>query len=191
MSDSLDTKGDQVAYGNDPAKAKALLDAAGIKPGQLSLTLSVPASDVVMRQSAVFIQSALKKAGINIKVNEMSDADYNTNLGKLQLVLDSWYSWGQDSIYQLFFLLKSGIFTNYTNFSNKQLDKLIDQAMATTDAAERHRLSQQAQQLVIDQAPWAFLFTRNTLIGTRAGVTGITHSSDANLRFEQLRANGK
>lgn len=191
MSDALDDKGQKVAYSTDPAKAKALLDAAGLGDGKLSLTLSVPASDVVMRQSAVFIQSALTKGGIKVKVNEMSDADYNSNLGKLQLYLDSWYSWGQDSIYQLFFLLKSGIFTNYTNFANKDLDKLIERAMATTDADERHKLSQQAQQLVIDQAPWAFLFTRNTLIGAQSTVTGITHSNDANLRFDRLRMTAK
>jgi peptide/nickel transport system substrate-binding protein len=186
MSDSIDTKGDRVAYGTDVAAAKRLLTAAGVD-GKLSLTLSVPASDVVLRRSAVFIQSALNEGGIKVRVNEMSDADYNSNLGKLQLFLDSWYSWGQDSVYQLFFLLKSGLFTNYTKFSNKQVDQLIDKAMATTDADERHRLSQQAQQIVIDQAPWAFLFTRNMLIGAQANVSGITHSNDANLRFDRLR----
>jgi peptide/nickel transport system substrate-binding protein len=191
MSDALDESGEKVAYGTDVAKAKALLQAAGVTPGGLSLTLSVPVGDVVMRQAAVFIQSALGQGGVSVKVNQMSDADYNANLGKLQLFLDSWYSWGQDSIYQLYFLLKSGIFTNYTNFADKQLDQLIAQAMATTDTAERHRLSQQAQQLVIDQAPWAFLFTRNTLIGARADVTGITHSNDANLRFDRLRVEPK
>lgn len=140
-----------------------------------------------LRQSAVFIQSSLEKAGIKVKLNEMSEADFNSNLGKMQMYIDSWYSWGQDSVYQMYFLLKSGLFTNYTNFSNKQVDKLLEQAMATTDAAERRKFSQQAQQIIIDQAPWAFLFTRNMLVGARQGVTGITHSNDANLRFDKLR----
>lgn len=187
MTDALDETGEQVAYPTDVKAAKALLDEAGIAEGALSLTLSVPASDAVLRQSAVFIQSALDQAGIKVKVNEMTDADFNSNLGSLQLYLDSWYSWGQDSVFQLFFLLKSGVFTNNTNFSNQEVDQLIDQAMATTDPDERHELSQQAQQIVIDQAPWAFLFTRDVLIGAQPNISGITHSDDANLRFDRLR----
>ncbi|WP_283137185.1 ABC transporter substrate-binding protein [Rhizohabitans arisaemae] len=187
MSDALDPTGEKIAYPTDVNAAKKLLDEAGIKPGELSLTLSVQASDTVLRQSAIFIQSALAQAGIALKVNEMNDADFSTNLGKLQMFLDSWYSWGQDSIYQLFFLLKSGVFTNYTGFSDKKLDKLIEQAMATTDPGERRALSRQAQRIVVDQAPWAFLFTRNVLIGAKSTVSGITHSDDANLRYDRLR----
>ncbi|MCP9950903.1 ABC transporter substrate-binding protein [Actinomadura madurae] len=187
MRDALDGAGQRSAYGTNPEAAKKLLDEAGVSPGELSLTLSVPTTEVSLRQSAVFIQSSLEKAGIKVKLNEMSEADFNSNLGKMQMYIDSWYSWGQDSVYQMYFLLKSGLFTNYTNFSNKQVDKLLEQAMATTDAAERRKFSQQAQQIIIDQAPWAFLFTRNMLVGARQGVTGITHSNDANLRFDKLR----
>jgi peptide/nickel transport system substrate-binding protein len=187
MRDALDTTGDRVAYPTNVEAAKKLLDDAGIGAGDLSLTLSVPATEVSLRQSAVFIQSALEKAGIKVKVNEMSDADFNSNLGKMQMYIDSWYSWGQDSVYQLFFLLKTGLFTNYTNFSNKEVDKLVERAMATTDPDKRRAFSQQAQQIVIEEAPWAFLFTRDTLIGARRGVSGITHSNDANLRFDRLR----
>ncbi|SEE68583.1 ABC transporter substrate-binding protein [Jiangella alba] len=187
MRDALDETGEKVAYPTDVEKAQELLAEAGFGPGELSLTLSVPASDEALSQSAVFIQSALQEGGVNIEVNEMSDADYNENLGSMQLFLDSWYSWGQDSVYQMFFLLTSGVFTNYTNFSNAEVDELVRQAMATSDPDERRTLSQQAQQLIIDEAPWAFLFTRDYLVGAREGVEGITHSNDANLRFDQLR----
>ncbi|MBO9521342.1 MAG: ABC transporter substrate-binding protein [Nocardioidaceae bacterium] len=185
MQDSLDETGDKVAYPTDVAKAEQLLAEAGHE--NLSLTLSVPASDTTLSEDAVFIQSALKKGGVNVKINKMSDADYNANLGKMQMYLDTWYSWGQDSVYQMFFLLTTGTFTNYTNFSNAEVDDLVKRAMATTDTAERHELSQQAQQIIIDQAPWAFLYTQDYLVGARKGVEGITHSNDANLRFEQLR----
>ena len=105
----------------------------------------------------------------------------------MQMYIDSWYSWGQDSVYQMFFLLTTGLFTNYTNYSNPEVDELVKQAMETTDPDERHRLSQEAQQLIIDDAPWAFLFTRDVLVGAQANVEGITHSNDANLRFDQIR----
>lgn len=190
MRDALDQTGEELAYPTDPARAAQLLAEAGYGPGELTLTLSVPASDESLKQSAVFIQSALREGGVTVTVNEMSDADYNANLGRMQMFLDSWYSWGQDSIFQMFFLLTSGVFTNYTRYSNPELDALVRKAMATADVDERRALSQQAQQLVIDEAPWAFLFTRDYLVGARAGVVGITHSNDANLRFDRLRVTG-
>ena len=125
MSDALDETGDKVAYPTDVDKAKALLAEAGIEEGELDLTLSVQASNQSQRQAAVFIQSALEEGGVNVEVSEMSDADYNSNLGKMQMFLDSWYSWGQDSVYQMFFLLTTGTFTNYTNFSNPEVDELV------------------------------------------------------------------
>jgi peptide/nickel transport system substrate-binding protein len=59
--------------------------------------------------------------------------------------------------------------------------------MATSDLAERTRLSQEAQRIVIEQAPWAFLYARDMLIGAQSDITGVTHSNDANLRFDRLR----
>lgn len=187
MPDAIDTTGERAAYDTDVVAAKNLLDDAGISEGELSLTLSVPASDPVLRESAVFIQSALQEVGIEVTVDVMSDADFNSNLGKLQMYVHSWASLGQDSVFQMFFLMKSGVFTNYTNFSDEDVDRLLAEAMATTDVAERRELSQQAQRIIIEQAPWAFLFTRNMLIGAQANISGITHSNDAVLRFDQLR----
>lgn len=191
MRDTLDESGDLgVAYPTDPEAARQLLEEAGIGEGELSLTLTVPSGEATFRQSAVFIQSALAEAGIAVEVNELSDAEFNSNLHQMQMFIDSWFSYGQDSVFQLFFLLTTGQFTNYTNYSNEDLDNLVAQAMATTDLDERHKLSQQAQRLVIDEAPWAFLFTREMLLGAKDGLEGVTNANDGNLRYHRLRFTG-
>ncbi len=187
MPDALDKTGKAGAYSTDATKAMALFAEAGVDPKKLRFTISVPSDQPVLQQSAVYIQSALHGAGITVNLDELTSAKYNDSLGKQQLYVASWYSWGQDSIYQLYFLLKSGVFTNYAHFDNPALDSLITQAMATTDTAKRVQLSQQAQQLVISQAPMAFLFTQNVLIGTQKNVTGITQTDDQFLRLADLR----
>ncbi|MCU1657336.1 MAG: peptide transporter substrate-binding protein, partial [Pseudonocardiales bacterium] len=139
-------------------------------------------------QSATFIQSALKAAGINITINQMTDADYNTALGarKLQMFLGEWYSWGEDPIYQMNFLLKSTAFTDYAGYSNPKFDALVTRGINMTDLAARDNLSQQAQQMAIDAAPWAFLYTRDSVIVANPNVSGVTRPDDQYPRFQYL-----
>jgi ABC-type transport system substrate-binding protein len=47
---------------------------------------------------------------------------------------------------------------NETQYSNPQVDELLDQAATETDEAERIRLYQEAEQMVIEDSPWVPLF---------------------------------
>lgn len=186
MASALDSSGDKQAYATDAAKAEQLLDEAGVS--DLSLTLTVPASADSFVKAATFIQSAFGEAGIKVTINQLTDADFFTTLGDgtTQLFLTNWYSWGEDGIYQMNFLLKTGAFTNYARYSNPELDELLAQGMAQPDESARAEFSQKAQQIAIDDAPWAFLFTRDMLIVARSDVNGITRPDDQFPRFQYL-----
>ncbi|MCR2810632.1 MULTISPECIES: ABC transporter substrate-binding protein [unclassified Microbacterium] len=186
MIGALDDDGTQVAYGTDVDKAAALLEAAGAEG--LSLKLSTTSSDPTMVEAATFIQSALGEAGIEITVDQMTDAAYNTALsdGTMQLFLGSWYSWGEDAVYQMNFLLKSDAFTNYARFDNPEFDALLAEAMLQPTAESRAELAQAAQQIALDEAPWAYLYTRDQVIVAAEGLTGLTRPDDQFPRFEYL-----
>jgi oligopeptide transport system substrate-binding protein len=47
---------------------------------------------------------------------------------------------------------------NETKYSNPEVDALLDQAKAETDEAERIRLYQEAEKLIIEDSPWIPLF---------------------------------
>ena len=47
---------------------------------------------------------------------------------------------------------------NHTNYSNPQVDALLEQARTETDKALRFRLYQQVEQLIVDDAPWVPLW---------------------------------
>jgi len=186
MGTSLDADGTKDAYPTDPDAAKALLAEAGVT--DLSLSLAVQASDTASVETATFIQSAFQEAGVTVAIDQMTDGDYNTALGDrtLQMFIGNWYSWGEDPIYQMNFLLKSGVYTNYAQYSNPAFDALLEQATFNTDEAQRTEQSQAAQQMAIDDAPWAFLYTRNNIVVTNGNVTGITRPDDTFPRFSTL-----
>lgn len=186
MTTSLDTSGNTEPYPTNLAKAKALLNQAGVHG--LQLTLSVQASDANAVQSATFIQSALAQIGIKLNINQLTDSDYATKLSskQLQMFINLWYSWGEDPFYQMNFLLHTGQPTNYTNYSNPAVDADIEKGVLTTDSATRTALSQDAQRRVIADAPWAFLYSTDVLIVARKGIGGITRPDDNYLRFQYL-----
>jgi peptide/nickel transport system substrate-binding protein len=153
MSSALDSAGTKIAYPTDVAKAKSMLSDAGVT--NLSLTLSIDAGDPTAVQAATFIQSAFQQGGVSVKVDQLQSADYNAKLGKrqLQMFLGEWYSWGADPIYQMYFLLHSNSFVDYTSYKNPTFEALVEKGITESDVTARNKISQQAQQIAIDDAP--------------------------------------
>jgi ABC-type oligopeptide transport system substrate-binding subunit len=54
--------------------------------------------------------------------------------------------------------LHSGSADNETKYSNPEVDDLLDQAKTETDEAERIRLYQEAEKLIVEDSPWIPLF---------------------------------
>ncbi|MCW2522338.1 MAG: Peptide/nickel transport system substrate-binding protein [Frankiales bacterium] len=186
MDTALDPAGTKDAYPTNVAKAKQLLSQAGVS--NLTLTLSVDAGDSTAIQTATFIQSAFKQAGVTLKVNQLQSADYNDKLGKhqLQAFLGEWYSWGEDPIYQMFFLLTSKSFVNYTQYDNPAFDALITKGISESDPTTRSQISQQAQQIAINDVPMTYLYTRNYIVVSNKNVSGITQPDDEFPYFQYL-----
>lgn len=174
-------------YNTDPAKAKALLAEAGFAEGfdvELAVRLSIP-WDV---DAAVWIQSALAEVGVNVTISKLTDADFFGRLYKHELpfFIHDWYSWGNDPAYQLTFLLKCGAFTNFADYCNKRVDELIEQATWTVDEAKREEMMREAQQIIVEEAPWAFLHQPNWIVGVSKDFTGFVKVDDLCLRFAYM-----
>ena len=178
--------GTELAYQTDIEKAKALLAEAGAT--DLSLKLTVNAENSQHVQAATFIQDSLGKAGVTLEIESLPGADYTTKLNakELQMSINSWYSYGEDPFYQLQFTLGTGAFTNYAQYSNAEVDALIDQGFRSVDPTERAEIARAAQEIVIDEAPWAFLYTADHIYVTSADITGITNTQDKVLRLQHV-----
>jgi peptide/nickel transport system substrate-binding protein len=186
MTSALDSAGTKLAYPTDVAKAKQLLSDAGVS--NLSLTLSIDAGDPTAVQAATFIQSAFQQGGVTLKVDQLQSADYNAKLGKrqLQTFLGEWYSWGQDPIYQMYFLLHSHSFVDYTGYKNPAFEALVQKGITESDVTVRNQLSQQAQQIAITDAPMSYLYTRDFLVVSNKNVSGLTQPDNQFLYFQYL-----
>jgi peptide/nickel transport system substrate-binding protein len=175
-------------YGkHDIAAAKALLKEAGLADG-FKIDLTVPQEDQARVDTAVWIQSGLAEIGITVNVNAVPTAKFSelVTSHNLPFFIQEWYSWGNDPFYQLTFNLKCDAFPNYVQYCNKQVDELIDKGTFSRDKTEREKLIKQAQEIIVKEAPWAFLYQPQWIVTTRSNVTGIALFDDLTLRYAYI-----
>ena len=84
------------------------------------------------------------------------------------------------------FNLKCDAFTNYVVYCNKEVDQLIEQGTFSRDKAERAKLIARAQEIIVKEAPWAFLYQPQWIVATRSNVSGIALFDDLTLRYAYL-----
>ena len=153
-------------YPYDPRKAKQLLQAAGHENASLTFYVTEGGSgmlDPVPMGTA--IQADLAKVGVDVKIETY---EWNTFLGKVNPGLEgkadmaemAWMTNDPDTLPYLALRTdawpdKGGFNSGY--YSNPEVDKLLEAARQSTDQAERAKLYQQMQEIVYEDAPWAFI----------------------------------
>ena len=170
-------------YKTDPAKAKALLAEAGF-PNGLRLIFTSRADLAESKGIAIWVKSALARAGINVTINEMQGAAFTAALQKHDLVFfhhPGWNSINNDPFYHVFWLLQSAC-CDYTNYSNPEIDDLIRRFTISTDLSARADASRRIQQIAVDEAAWVFLYQPDLVLATRKNIGGVVYYP-ADVRF--------
>jgi peptide/nickel transport system substrate-binding protein len=172
-------------YNTDLAKAKQLLQAANLGSGFQS-SIDVLIGRPEDEQAATLIQANFQQIGVNVQVNKLDAAQYqdNRNNAKSPMQIAEWYSWVNDPFYHLLWNMYSkNTSTNSSRYSNPTVDKLIMSGLYEPNQAKRAAISRQAQKIVVDDAPWAFLFARDFFQPVAANVHDFPYWPDQNPRF--------
>jgi peptide/nickel transport system substrate-binding protein len=132
----------------DPERAKQLVQEYVAAGG--SATVQYKTTNAPNRvQFAEFLQAQMAAIGITLEPQFYDLAQYSSQVVQSQdFQIAGWVGGPVDAPYPAASnLLHSGGNANYGGYSNPQMDRLLDQAVASTDAAERRRLYQQVQLL--------------------------------------------
>ncbi|PIE54650.1 MAG: peptide ABC transporter substrate-binding protein [Dethiosulfovibrio peptidovorans] len=152
-------------YEFNPEKAKALLKEAGYEKG-VELTLQYN-NNPRHRSIAEAIQAQVADLGIKLKLKAQ---DWGTHLdtcsrGEFEMFRMAWVVDYPDPDNFLYVLLDSDNFGskgNYSRYKNPQVDTWLRQARAETNWDKRVELYQKAEQQIVGDAPWIFLFHYTT-----------------------------
>ncbi|MDI3316895.1 MAG: ABC transporter substrate-binding protein [Bacillota bacterium] len=153
-------------YPYDPAKAKQLLQQAGVKL-PLEVTMIYPSNTQDHIRTAQMVQEQLKQVGIDVKLQGFSQVGsywpYEDDPTKPWNI--AWTDWFQDypdAQDFLYNLLAKDAFnsTNVGNWTDPTFEQLVTKAdsLPSSQQDERVKLYQQAEKIAHDQAAWAFLY---------------------------------
>jgi peptide/nickel transport system substrate-binding protein len=157
-------------YTYDVSKAKAELAQAGKTTG-VSFTLLIAAGSPLTTQMAQFIQSELQPAGITVNIKQETFATElsDTETHNFQAALQGW-SGRPDPDGNLYSWFHTGGGNNDMQYSNPQVDSLLEAARATSDQKERATDYQQAEQLILQDASYVFIYHLSAIQATTTKV---------------------
>lgn len=142
-------------YDFDPDKAKQFLADAGFPNGEglPDITLTIAESEAG-RLTAEFLQQQIKQnLGVDIEIEELESATYEDRYlaSDFDVAIGGWgadYADPENWLPQMF---GTGAGLNQYQYSNPEVDDLLEQAAAELDNANRIQLYQQAEEIIIDE----------------------------------------
>lgn len=153
-------------YTYDPEKAKALLAEAGVSKPKFDFWLSSDSSDET--KLGQILQQQWAAVGIDAKIRGEANTDALFQL-TIDNKCDAWFSLYYaiyptmiDLISQYY---ETGGSSNYTHYTNPQVDQLTAKARQTTDQVARDTLLAQVEQILGDDSAHVYLQTANWLMG--------------------------
>jgi len=174
-------------YTDDIEKARELMAKAGFADG-FKTSLSYNSGDPVQEPIAIIYQSALREIGVEVELNKVpAGSFYNFVTDRKQPMIfyvDS--PWTPDPGYSLTLYFDSESYVNYSNYKNEDVDKLLASAAATADEAARIDFCEQAQAIIMDEAPWTFIAYPNYTMARKADLKGWTYYTSNNIRFQNF-----
>jgi peptide/nickel transport system substrate-binding protein len=136
---------------------------------------------------ARFLVSQLAQIGIELTVRRFDDRDrYAAMLKSKQMDDLACFDSTPASSYRTLREKLHGAMRGpwWQGYTNRQVDRAIDDATRTPDVDRRRALYQKAARLIHDDAPWIFLYSPSVLVGFRQQCRGVTAQPQGRLLFE-------
>jgi ABC-type transport system substrate-binding protein len=148
-------------YAYDPGKARQLLEQAGVRPGFAPvLWLRADQTMLLLAQS---VQQDLALVGINLALKPVAwgpllEAVREPN--NTELFMLAWEADFPDpeNFLEVLFSKRQWRSNNDTFYDNPEVDRLFAQAAPIANLQLRFQLYDQAERIIVEQAPWVFLY---------------------------------
>jgi len=173
------------AYPYDPTRAKALLAEAGWKPGsdgvlvkngkRLSFSLRHDQADQTVKDTAIIIQEFLKKVGVEATIEPL---DWPTFVKKLfasdfEGIVVGWTNFHDpDPFAYSIWHSSQWKARNFAHYKSPRADAALEAARRTADQNERKKHYAEFSKILMEDAPYVFLYFAQQVYVTRTAYDG-------------------
>jgi peptide/nickel transport system substrate-binding protein len=173
------------AFKQDIAGAKKLLAEAGY-PNGLELSCNVGNTEGVWEQDSVAVlKEDAAKAGINIKMNVMPQAQYWDVWTKAPLSLTSW-THRPLAVMVLGLAYRTGVPWNESSYANPEFDAALTEAESTLNVDQRRAKMEKVEKILQDDAVLVQPFFRAVFTAVRDNVVGFEMHPTRYYRFHKV-----
>jgi peptide/nickel transport system substrate-binding protein len=175
---------DHQPFDQDLDKARELLAEAGYPDGFETEFMPTSFYEETVRTAQV-LQAQLSEIGIDADIRTLEWGTWleEEGNGNFDMYLCGWlgnidpddFFYAQHHTDEVF---------NFTGYSNPDLDELLDAGRVETDEAARKEIYDQVQELVIDEAPYIYLYNPAVVNAWQPFVRGYQALPSAAIRFE-------
>jgi len=188
-------------YAYDPAKARALLAEAGFKPGAdgilvkdgrpFTFTIRHDVANQTVKDTAVIVQEYLKRVGVDARLEPL---DWPTFVKKLfasefEGIVVNWTNHHDpDPFAYTIWHSSQWKGRNFAHYKNARVDELLEQARRTAVMAERKKLYGDFSKVLMEDAPYVFLYFPQQVYVTRQGYEGFVALPTFGGIYQSLKA---
>ena len=173
-------------YTLDIAKAKSLLDEAGVKDLTLEMMATTDYPETVT--AAQIIADNLAALGITVKIRSTDFATWldDENAGNFDMLMMGWLgNIDPDDFY--YAQQHTGGKSNAQKYSNPDVDGLLDAARTDTDRDTRAGRYARAATIVADDASYIYLYNPSVIQAWSKSLSGYQARRDRAIRFRTAR----
>jgi len=172
-------------YAYDPNRAKALLAEAGFQPGpdgvlvkdgkRFSFSIRHDQANPTVKDTAVIVQEYLKRVGVEAT---MEPLDWPTFVKKLfasefEAIVVNWTNHHDpDPFAYTIWHSSQWKGRNFAHYKNPRVDELLEQARRTGVVAERKKAYAEFSRVLMEDAPYVFLYFPQQVYVTRQSYDG-------------------
>jgi ABC-type transport system substrate-binding protein len=160
----------------DPERAKKLMAEAGFPEGKNFPPVKIAHLAPFRNEAAYYVDQWKKVLGVEIEIDIMERGLYlrSLNAGEVPLFAWGWTAGYPDALYFLSQVWHSTSPYNRAKYANPEFDRLIDQAQVTPDDAQRYRLYNQAERVLLDDWGTCGIVVQTHVATIKPNVKGVT-----------------
>lgn len=167
---------DPLPYARNVARAFRFLDEAGYEDGFTTVIKTTPDVPAMLTTSHILAEQ-LRVLGVRAEVQQIAwDALLRDIAARDYDIVSNSNGFFADPDGYLSLKYHSGGAQNFSQWSNPRFDELVNQARITMEPPERKRLYDQAQAILLDEAPLIWWFTENQVEALHATQKGYAQS---------------